>query len=183
MPNATTALVVIDVQESFRHRPDWQPAEVPEFLGRMQQLVDGARRSGVPVLQVFHVETTGEFSIASGNVVTMTGLAIEPTTVFHKSRHSALISSGLPGWLDRHSVRRLIMAGIRTEQCCETTTRHASDSGYEVDFVTEATLTFPMTDRAGRVWSPEQIRERTELVLDQRFANIVDVPTALDRCA
>lgn len=183
MPNTATALVVIDVQESFRHRPYWQPAEVPEFLARLQKLVDGAHRADVPVLQVFHVEATGAFSIASGHVVAMTGLAIEPTAIFHKSRHSALIGSGLRDWLDQHSVRRLIMSGIRTEQCCETTTRHASDSGYEVDFVTEATLTFPMTGRSGRVWSPEQIRERTELVLDGRFADIVDVPTALDRCA
>lgn len=183
MPHSNTALVVIDVQESFRHRPYWQPDEVPEFLLRTQELVDGARRAGVPVLQVFHVEEVGAFSLASGYVTAMTRLAIDPTAVFYKSRHSALIGSGLDAWLDQHAIRRLIMSGIRTEQCCETTTRHAADCGYEVDFVTEATLTFPMTDRSGRVWSPEQIRQRTELVLDQRFARIVDVSTALERCA
>ncbi|XLM22660.1 isochorismatase family protein, partial [Chromobacterium piscinae] len=31
------------------------------------------------------------------------------------------------------------ISGIRTEQCCETTARVASDLGYEVDFVSEAT--------------------------------------------
>jgi len=69
----------------------------------------------------------------------------------------------------------VIVSGIRTEQCCETTTRHASDSGYSVDYVTDATLTFPMTDRHGRKWSPDEIKERTELVLDGRFARIVSV--------
>jgi nicotinamidase-related amidase len=73
----------------------------------------------------------------------------------------------------------VIVCGIRTEQCCETTTRHASDSGYLVDYVTDATLTFPMTDRHGRSWTPAEIKARTELVLDERFARMVTVEEAL----
>lgn len=71
------------------------------------------------------------------------------------------------------------MSGIRTEQCCETTTRHASDLGYAVDYVTEATLTFPIVDRHGRIWSTEELKARTELVLDGRFARIATVEEAL----
>jgi hypothetical protein len=51
--------------------------------------------------------------------------------------------------------------------------------GYEVSYVTEATLTFPMTDRHGRLWSPEEIKERTELTLDGRFARSSTVQKAL----
>jgi hypothetical protein len=51
--------------------------------------------------------------------------------------------------------------------------------GHEVDYVTEATLTFPMIDRRGKHWSPEVIKVRTELVLDDRFARIVSVEEAL----
>jgi nicotinamidase-related amidase len=109
----------------------------------------------------------------------MAGLTISPTAQFYKRSHSALVGSGLDVWLVRHGIKRLIVSGIRTEQCCETTTRHASDVGYKVDYVTEATLTFAMTDRKGRVWSPAEIRAATELVLDTRFARIVDVPAAL----
>jgi nicotinamidase-related amidase len=109
----------------------------------------------------------------------MAGLTLAPTAVFHKRSHSALVGSGLETWLVRAGIRRLIVSGIRTEQCCETTTRHASDAGYQVDYVTEATLTFAMTDRNGRVWPPAEIKARTELVLDTRFARIVDVATAL----
>jgi len=111
--------------------------------------------------------------------VTMAGLDLRPTAVFHKRSHSALVGSGLDVWLVRNGIRRLIVSGIRTEQCCETTTRHASDAGYKVDYVTEATLTFPMTDRKGRVWSPDEIRAATELVLDGRFARIASVAEAL----
>ena len=109
----------------------------------------------------------------------LAALSLEPQAVFHKPRHSALIGCGLPAWLIEHGIQRLIISGIRTEQCCETTTRHASDSGYQVDFVSEATLTFAMTDRAGRRWSAEEIKARTELVLDGRFARLLSVQQVL----
>jgi hypothetical protein len=51
--------------------------------------------------------------------------------------------------------------------------------GYQVDYVTDATLTFPMTDRCGWEWTPEEIKSRTELVLDGRFARVTTVEEAL----
>ena len=183
MSASDTALIVIDVQESFRHRPYWSDADAPAFIQRLQALIDGARQRGIPMAQVFHVEDSGVFSLASGHVVAMAGLDLKPDAVFHKHRHSALVGSGLPVWLTERGIRRLIISGIRTEQCCETTTRHASDSGYAVDYVGEATLTFAMTDRHGRQWSAAEIRARTELVLDQRFARIATVEQALASAA
>jgi nicotinamidase-related amidase len=179
MSATDTALIVIDVQESFRHRPYWMDGEVPTFMNRLQRLVDGCKAAGTPVVQIFHVEETGPFSVASGHVATMAPLVIEPDAIFQKRRHSALVGSGLDVWLVDRGIRRLIVCGIRTEQCCETTTRHASDLGYKVDFVSEATLTFPMTDSAGRSWTAADIKARTELVLAGRFARIASVEEAL----
>ena len=179
MSVSDTALIVVDAQESFRQRPYWSDADAPAFLAKQQALIDGARGRGIPVVQVFHVEDEGAFSLASGFVKTMAGLSITPDAVFHKHCHSALVGSGLDVWLVRHGIRRVIVSGIRTEQCCETTTRHASDLGYAVDYVGEATLTFAMTGRDGRRWTPAEIRARTELVLDGRFARIATVEEAL----
>ncbi len=120
-----TEVLVIDVQESFRHTPDWSDEDVDPFALCLQRLIDGAALRGLPVLQVFHVEDKGVFSLASGHVRTLAAVAIRPDAVFHKRRHSALVGSGLDTWLTQHGVRRLIVCGIRTEQCCETTTRHA----------------------------------------------------------
>jgi len=106
-------------------------------------------------------------------VKTLAALSIAPDVKFYKHRHSALIGSGLSVWLTERGIQQLIVSGIRTEQCCETTTRHASDCGYGVDFVSEATLTFAMTDRTGRHWSASEIKARTELVLDGRFARVL----------
>jgi nicotinamidase-related amidase len=181
MFSSNTALIVVDAQESFRHRPYWSPDDVDTFISRLQQLIDGAKSRGTPVIQVLHVEEEGAFSLASGHVKTMTGISIEPDAIFYKHSHSALVGSGLDVWLVANGIQRLIVSGIRTEQCCETTSRHASDIGYTVDYVTEATLTFAMTDRNGRVWSAQEIKERTELVLEERFATIVTVEEALSR--
>jgi nicotinamidase-related amidase len=183
MANSATALIVIDAQESFRQRPYWSDVDAPAFLRNLQTLIDGARTRDIPVVQIFHVEEAGAFSLASGHVKTIGGLAIEADAVFHKHSHSALVGSGLDVWLVQHGIRRVIVSGIRTEQCCETTTRHASDIGYEVDYVSDATLTFAMTGRDGRVWSPADIKARTELVLDGRFARIATVEQALGTAA
>lgn len=174
-----TALLVIDAQESFRHRPYWSEADAPAFIGRLQSLINGAKAQDVPVLQVFHVEDEGAFSMESGHVTAMAPLAVEPAAVFHKRRHSALVGSGLDVWLVAHGIRRLVVSGIRSEQCCETTARHASDLGYAVDYVTEATLTFAMRDAGGRTWSAAEIKARSELVLAGRFARIATVEEAL----
>jgi nicotinamidase-related amidase len=178
MPNSDTALIVIDVQESFRQESCW--ADNPQFFTNLQKLVDGARQQGIPVVQVFHVEDSGTFSVASGLVKTLHEVSVVPDATFHKTRHSALIGSGLGIWLVEKGIRKVIISGIRTEQCCETTARHASDMGYQVDFCTEATLTFDMTDRHGKVWRTEEIMAATELVLDGRFARIVTVDNAID---
>jgi nicotinamidase-related amidase len=174
-----TALIVVDVQESFRHRPYFEETGLATFLDRSQALIDDAERAGIPVVQIFHVEEDGPFAEASGQVRTLEPLRIAPAAIFRKRRHSALVGTGLDVWLTEHGITRLIVSGIRTEQCCETTTRHASDLGYAVDFVSEATLTFPMVDAAGRRWSPDEIRARTELVLAKRFASIVSVEQAI----
>jgi nicotinamidase-related amidase len=176
-----SALIVIDAQESFRQALYWSETDLPGYLARQQALIDGCVEQGIPVVRIFHVAGEGHFSLASGHVNTLSELRIEPAVTFHKSYHSALAGTPLAAWLTARGIGRLIISGIRTEQCCETTTRHASDSGWAADFVSEATLTFPMTHKgSGRTYSPDEIRERTELVLEGRFARILTVAQALE---
>jgi nicotinamidase-related amidase len=182
----TTALILIDVQESFRVRPYWSDKDAPAYFERTNRLIAGAAAAGIPIVQVFHVDAPNSvdnpFSHASGLIKPMAELVpFDPALVVEKHRHSALVGSGLPVWLHSQGIRRLIVAGIRTEQCCETTTRHASDEGWEVDYVTEATLTFDMTTPGGQTLSAAAIRERTETVLAGRFATICTVDQALQR--
>jgi nicotinamidase-related amidase len=181
-----TAVLLIDVQQSFRARPYWRGDDATAFLARTNALLAGAAAQGIPVVQVFHTDgpetSANPFCHASGLVRPLDGLApFDPALVIEKHRHSALVGTGLAVWLHQRGIRRLIIAGIRTEQCCETTARHASDEGWGVDYVTEATLTFDMATPHGGTLSAAHIRERTETVLAGRFATLCTVEDALSR--
>ncbi len=180
----TTALLLIDVQESFRARPYWSESGAAPFLAAVNALVEGSAARGIPIVRVFHTDgpdtPDNAFAHASGLVRPLEGLVpFDAAITIQKRRHSALVGTGLPVWLHENGIRRVIVAGIRTEQCCETTTRHASDEGWEVDYVGEATLTFDMTTPAGDVLTAAQILERTETVLAGRFATLRTVDEAL----
>jgi nicotinamidase-related amidase len=182
------ALLVIDAQESFRYRPYFRAEGLAPFLTNLQSLIERCAVQDIPVVQVFHRELPDEpgnpFAAASGHVRALVGLTLQPTVVVYKQVHSALYAQGSDGlsleaWLRQRGIRRLLITGIRTEQCCETSARHASDAGFEVLYVSDATLTFPMRTRAGREVSAAELRERTELVLEGRFAQIVTSSAAL----
>lgn len=179
-----TCLIVIDAQESFRHRPYFTEYGLPAYLAAQNALIAGARASGMPIVRIFHVDgpktPANSFAVESGHVRPIEGLAdFEADATFHKSRHSALVGTGLEVWLHQQGIQRLIVSGIRTEQCCETTTRHASDLGYTVRFVPDATLTWDMTQPDGAPLDADAIKARTATVLKDRFAAICSVEQAL----
>jgi nicotinamidase-related amidase len=182
------ALIVIDVQESFRRRPYFREQDLPAFVRNVQSLIDRCQARSIPIVQVFHQEPGDDvdnpFTAASGCVRALRELALQADAVFHKSVHSAMFARSAGGttleeWLRERGIGELLVTGIRTEQCCETTTRHASDLGFSVRYVTDATLTFPMRTRQGREVSVAEIQERTEMVLEGRFARVVDTAAAL----
>jgi nicotinamidase-related amidase len=181
-----SCLIVIDAQESFRQRAYWSESVAQPYFAAQNALIEGCSAAGVPIVRIFHVDepaiASHPFAVESGFVRPIEGLApFDTSATFTKHRHSALVNSGLDVWLTQHGIGRLIVSGIRTEQCCETTTRHASDLGWEVDYVTEATLTFDMVQPDGRPLLAADIRDRTAAVLDGRFAAVCSVAQALQR--
>jgi nicotinamidase-related amidase len=140
----TTALVVIDVQESFRASPDWAQMASPDIAKPVSRLVDAARAAGDQVVWILHAEPGSDtvFDPARGQVRLMDELDRrdeEPLIV--KTSVNAFTTTNLQQYLVSHGVREVVICGIRTEQCCETTARVASDLGFDVTFVTDATTT------------------------------------------
>ncbi|HLU02474.1 MAG TPA: isochorismatase family protein [Advenella sp.] len=171
-------LVLVDVQESFRHRDYWDERRAASFLAQANALVAHCDAHGVPIVRVYHCETAVDspFNEASGYVRPLQGLMdFEAALVVKKQKHSALVGTKLLCWLRDRDITNVMIAGIRTEQCCETTTRHLSDEGFSVTFVTDATLTFDMTSPDGLPVSADDIHRRTETVLNKRFASIAHV--------
>lgn len=187
----TRALIVIDVQESFRARPQWETVSDPEIAHRVDRLVRLSRRAGDLVVWVLHTEpgSGGVFDPALGHVRLMEELERrDGEPLIHKTSHNAFTTTNLQQLLTERGVGELVVCGLRTEQCVETTTRVASDLGYQVTFVVDATATdlIPHRDApAGRsiaellsdprTLTAEEIVRRTEYALAGRFATITTV--------
>jgi nicotinamidase-related amidase len=181
MDASTSALLVIDVQKSFEKMPFWSDDGLDDFRAAQNSLIAHARTMAVSVVFVYHV-SRGPFAFDSGLVAPMNWIDQQPDDpVFHKRVHNALSESGLEPWLSHRGINHLVISGIRTELCCETTTRYARDAGYEVDFILDATHTFAMQDIDGALVSPNEIKSRTALVLDRRFAAVADSASYLSQ--
>jgi nicotinamidase-related amidase len=187
----TNALIVIDVQESFRARPLWQTTDNPGVVDQVGRLVDAARAVGDQVIWVIHEEpgTGNTFDPAGGFVRVMDELkpaADEP--LLRKTVHNAFTGTDLQYRLTAGGVRSVTVCGLRTEQCVETTARVASDLGYAVTFAIDATATNPIphwdapADQTveelladPRTLSAEDVSARTVYALAGRFATVKTV--------
>src|SRR5215207_694774 len=144
------ALIVIDVQESFRQRPTWQAVSNPDVVNQVNRLVETARAQGDLVVWILHTEpgTGTVFDPAGGHVRLVDELIPrEGEPVITKTSINAFTTTNLQQLLTTRGIRDLVICGIQTEQCCETTTRVAADLGFDVTFVTDATATFPIQHR------------------------------------
>jgi nicotinamidase-related amidase len=186
-----SALLVVDIQESFRRRPLWQAVSDPDVAAKAGRLVAAARERGDLVVWVLHSEpgSGGVFDPASGHVRLMEGLVPrDGEPVLTKTSRNAFTTTNLQQQLTERGIRHLVVCGIQTEQCCETTTRLAADLGFDVTFVVDATATFPIPHRdaprdrsvAELLADPRTLRTadiiaRTEYALAGRFATIATV--------
>jgi nicotinamidase-related amidase len=180
-----SALLVIDLQDSFKATPRWERRNNPALEANVDHLVQAFRATGRPVFYILHSDADEPFWTTSPHYKLMDFLAPradEP--VLHKTTRNCFTSTSLQRLLTQAGIRRLAVTGIQMEQCCETTTRLAADLGYEVDFVLDATLTFPIPFRKdGRVVAElgvAEIEERTCFALRDRFARIVDTRTLVE---
>lgn len=178
-----TALLVIDVQESFRAMPDWDDMANPKIADQVGRLVDAARAAGAFVVWVLHAEPGSDtvFDPASGRVQVLSEFtpdaADEPVVV--KTSINAFTTTNLQQQLVQRGVREVVVCGIRTEQCCETTARVAADLGFDVTFVTDATTTSAIDGL-----SAQDIIDRTERVLREReFATVTTTDELVRRLA
>lgn len=174
-----TALLVIDAQESFRQNPDdWAATANPRVLDRIAQLVEHARSSRDAIVWITHADpgSGGVFDPASGFVRIVSEFQPDPDDLqVQKTSINAFTTTNLQQQLVRRGIRRVVVCGMRTEQCCETTARVAGDLGFDVEFVTDATTTSAIP--AGQGYASvagEDVMRRTESILGGRgFAAIV----------
>jgi len=176
VPLSQSALLVVDVQDSFKVGPRWSRRNNLNFEANISKVIDAYRAAHLPVYFFLHTDGDEGFGTDHPAFKLMDFLsprADEPLLI--KDTRSCFASTTLQSRLLHQGVRRVAVTGISMEQCCETTTRAAADLGFAVDFVLDATLTFPIPnpDKPGDALSVEAIQERTVYVLRNRFARII----------
>jgi nicotinamidase-related amidase len=178
VPVSQSALLVIDAQDSFKVSPRWNRRDNHSFEKNVSALIEAYRSARLPVVFFLHTDRDEGFERDSSHFKLMDFIKPrqdEPVMV--KNTRNCFTSTTLQPYLIEKGVRRVGITGIQMEQCCETTARIAADLGYAVDFVTEATMTFPIPnwDKPGEELGVDAIRERTEYALRRRFARITTV--------
>ena len=162
---AKTALVIIDMQNTFCQ--EGAPAEVPasrDIVQALNALTGEARALGVRVVWVTMVHRNDDSGsewnlyyngILSGDVRDLSmqsmspdgegrniwnELNVEPGDVcIEKTRYSALVpsSSHLERWLRGYGMENVLIAGTKTNVCCESTARDAMQLDFRVVLVSD----------------------------------------------
>jgi nicotinamidase-related amidase len=138
-----SALVVIDVQQGlFACKAPLYRSD--DLLQNIAGLLARARAAGVPVFHVRHDGGPGHL-LARGSAGWPHHSAVAPQAgeaIVDKRQSSAFHDTDFHRRLQASEIDRLVVAGIQTEMCVESTCRAAVALGYQVVLVSDAHTTF-----------------------------------------
>jgi len=148
-----SALLVIDMQRYFFDESSHAYLEpAPAIIPNLRRILEAYRRLGLPVIFTRHAYLKGENPGIMGTwwseleqdgdplaevVRELEPLPGEP--VLRKNRYSAFVGTGLEERLRRLGVERMLITGVMTHLCCDTTARDAFMRDFEVFFTIDGT--------------------------------------------
>lgn len=171
------ALIVVDVQEGFDDESLIGTRNNPDADRNIESIIEAWQTAKRPIVVVQHN------SISSGSVLNPSKpgnalkpyvRSVKPDLTVTKSVNSAFYGTpDLNQWLKSSDIHQIVIVGIQTNMCCETTARMAGNLGYDVIFVPDAMHTFDATGPDGVVISADEITRATVASLyDGEFAKI-----------
>lgn len=174
--DARAALVIVDAQKAFDDSSYWGPRDNLSCEANIEALLTCWRDTGRPVVFVrhesakpaslFHADNPGS---AFKDIVTGT-----PDLLVRKSVNSSFHGTpDLHAWLEANDITDLVICGITTNHCCETTARVGGNLGYNVHFVLDATHTFDRTGPNGENVPAAILSHMTGVNLHGEFATVV----------
>ncbi|AIQ52984.1 MULTISPECIES: cysteine hydrolase family protein [Paenibacillus] len=163
----TTALLIIDVQEAMFSYPGMSLYDGEQVMDRIVALLGKARSAGVPVVYIQHTE---DEEYTKGLPTWEISSRITPQdgeSVVEKPTWDAFHRTTLHEELQRLGVTGLVICGMQTEFCLDTTCRRAYSMGYSNILVQDAHSTFDNANFSG-----EEIVRHHNGVLGGRFASL-----------
>ena len=170
------ALVVVDVQRGFDDSDFWGPRDNPECDANIAALVEAWSAAGRPLVYVQHAsaDPASPLHPDSPGHAFKDYLTATPDLLVTKSVNSSFHGSpDLDAWLREHDVEGLVVCGITTNHCCETTARVGGNLGHRVLFAIDATHTFDRVGPDGRTLPADLVARVTAANLHGEFAEVV----------
>jgi nicotinamidase-related amidase len=171
-----TALVVVDAQAGFDD-PWWGRRNNPDCDANIAALVDAFAASVLPVVHVRHESANPDSPLhpdQPGNALKDYLRRHEPDLVVAKSVNSSFHGEpDLDAWLRGRDLRGVVVTGITTNHCCETTARVGGNLGYDVWFALDATHTFDRVGPDGTTMTADELARATATNLHGEFATVV----------
>lgn len=142
------ALLVVDLQEYFVNASSH--AHIPStsaIIPLILKLQNYCLQHGMLVIHTKH-ESRGDDMMAkwwkndSCSSQIIPAIANKQAQVVHKTQYDAFYNSNLDALLKTHNIKQLIITGVMTHLCCETTARNAFVRGYEIFFSIDGTATY-----------------------------------------
>ncbi len=169
-----TALLVIDVQQAMI---DDRPARMDEFMLNLNLLIDAAHKGSTEVIYVRHDGGEGD-ALAYGTAGWQLERSLHPAPderVFDKRFGSAFRQTGLHEYLSGRNIARLVVCGMQTEHCIDTSVKVAFEFGYEVVIPSGATTTYATPFLSGE----KLIHYYERMIWHEPLARVVDIEEAL----
>lgn len=136
-----TALLIIDVQQGLCEGVH-QAFESAEVIKRINQVSAKVRAAGIPVIFIQHESQPGYLEFGTREWQLAEGLHSEATDMrIRKTTPDSFLRTDLEATLKAHGISDLIICGMHTEFCVDTTTRRALALGYPVTLVEDAHTT------------------------------------------
>ncbi|MFE9368582.1 cysteine hydrolase family protein [Streptomyces sp. NPDC006711] len=189
-PNA--ALVVVDVQRGFEEEEFWGPRDNPAADENIAALIDAWQETGRPVVFVRHDSSRPGSPLRPGYggndfkeyVRRRRGQGTGPELLVTKTVNSAFYGTpDLGAWFDEAGIRQIVVIGIQTNMCVETTARMGGNLGYEVLVPLDATHTFDLSGPFGWHRSAAELARATAVTLHGGgFARVVTTAGLLAVC-
>lgn len=181
-----TALVVVDAQVAFDD-PWWGPRNNTPCDDNIVSLVSAFAATGRPVVYVRHESRNPDSPLHPDHPGNALKPYLDPHTpglVVTKDVNSSFHGSpDLHVWLRTHDVSTIVIAGITTNHCCETTARVGGNLGYDVWFALDATHTFDRVGPDGVTMTADELARATATNLHGEFATVVSTNDLLAAAA
>ncbi|MDR4985568.1 cysteine hydrolase family protein [Bacillus cereus] len=177
-----TALIIIDVQKAFQ-LPYWGERNNLFAEENMKSLLEEWRRRKRPVFHIQHVNKEDVQSMFYQQAETVNFKEeVKPLpdeVIIQKPVNSAFIGTNLEEQLRAKQCNTVVIVGLTTNHCVETTTRMAGNLGFTTYLVSDATATFNRKGPDGVEYSAEAIHNMTLVNLHEEFATIVTTKEVL----